>query len=88
MPSVHAEMSPDAPGRSFPPQDCAALFDGALAALPPGTGLLGETTDPRTGDALGDLPPDPSHLAPIHAACSIAGDPPSGERRRLTDVAV
>ena len=45
----------------------------ALAALPPGVGVLGEMVDPKSGDFLGNLPQGLSHLALIHAAISLAG---------------
>ena len=53
--------------------DAEALMDEALAALPPGVGVLGEMVDPRTGAFLGNLPQGLSHLSLIHAAISLAG---------------
>ncbi|MBE7212273.1 MAG: glycoside hydrolase family 15 protein [Gluconacetobacter diazotrophicus] len=54
--------------------EARTLFENALAALPPNTGTLAEMIDPDTGDHLGNTPQGLSHLALIHAACTLAGD--------------
>ncbi|WP_220790425.1 glycoside hydrolase family 15 protein [Gluconacetobacter takamatsuzukensis] len=55
-------------------QEGERLFEECLAALPPTTGILAEMMDPGTGHFLGNIPQGLSHLALIHAACSLAGD--------------
>lgn len=63
--------------------EATARFDAVLAALPPNTGTLAEMIDPKTGDQLGNTPQGLSHLALVHAACTLAGDrrrPLTGER--------
>ena len=54
--------------------EAVALFDEILSRLPPNTGTLAEMIDPATGDHLGNTPQGLSHLALIHAACTLAGD--------------
>ena len=48
-----------------------ALLTEALHALPSGPGTLTEMIDPRSGDALGNLPQGLSHLALIFAALAL-----------------
>ncbi len=55
-------------------EEAAALFDEILASLPPNTGTLAEMVDPATGEHLGNTPQGLSHLALVHAACTLAGD--------------
>ncbi|WP_438345322.1 glycoside hydrolase family 15 protein [Methylorubrum populi] len=50
------------------------VFTGTLRALPEGVGILSEMVDPQTGDFLGNTPQGLSHLALIHAACTLRGD--------------
>ncbi len=51
--------------------EAAQLMDAVLEALRGGTGTLGEMIDPDTGETLGNLPQGLSHLALIHAACTV-----------------
>lgn len=51
--------------------EAEALMNQALGKLPAGVGVLSEMLDVRTGDLLGNLPQDLSHLALIHAAVSL-----------------
>ena len=53
--------------------EAEALMGEALAALPPGVGILAEMVDPKSGTFLGNLPQGLSHLALIHAAISLDG---------------
>ncbi|MGI4764059.1 MAG: glycoside hydrolase family 15 protein [Janthinobacterium lividum] len=53
--------------------EAEALMGEALAALPPGIGILAEMIDPESGHLLGNLPQGLSHLALIHAAISLDG---------------
>ncbi len=55
-------------------EEAEALFREILARLPPNTGTLAEMVDPATGEHLGNTPQGLSHLALIHAACTLAGD--------------
>jgi GH15 family glucan-1,4-alpha-glucosidase len=64
--------------------EAETLFNEILAALPKGSGILAEMVDPATGAHLGNTPQGLSHLALVHAACSLAGDharPLTGERQ-------
>ena len=45
-----------------------------LEGLAPGVGIMSEMVDLSTGDHLGNTPQGLSHLALVHAACTIAGD--------------
>ena len=54
--------------------EAEALFTATLHALPSGVGVMAEMLDPATGNYLGNVPQGLSHLALIHAACSIGGD--------------
>ncbi|MEH3145249.1 MAG: glycoside hydrolase family 15 protein [Methylobacterium frigidaeris] len=51
-----------------------AVFTGTLERLAPGVGLMSEMVDPATGDFLGNTPQGLSHLALVHAACTLRGD--------------
>ena len=51
--------------------EAADLLDAVLGALEGGTGILAEMADPDNGDYLGNLPQGLSHLALIHAACTV-----------------
>ncbi len=50
------------------------IFTGTLRSLPESVGILSEMVDPKTGDFLGNTPQGLSHLALIHAACTLGGD--------------
>lgn len=54
-------------------EEAEAVFTGTLRALPEGVGILSEMVDPKTGDFLGNTPQGLSHLALIHAACTMRG---------------
>ena len=58
--------------------EALALFDEILARLPPNTGTLAEMIDPATGEHLGNTPQGLSHLALVHAACTLVGDTARG----------
>ncbi len=61
-----------------------ALFREILGRLPRNTGIMAEMVDPQTGRHLGNTPQGLSHLALVHAACSMTGDkarPLTGERQ-------
>lgn len=55
-------------------EEAEAVLTGTLRALPEGVGILSEMVDPKTGDFLGNTPQGLSHLALIHAACTMRGD--------------
>lgn len=55
-------------------EEAEEVFTGILRALPEGVGILSEMVDPQTGDFLGNTPQGLSHLALIHAACTLRGD--------------
>ncbi len=55
-------------------QEAEALFQAMLDRLPAGLGVLSEMMDPDTGELLGNIPQALSHLALIHAACTLHGD--------------
>ena len=52
-------------------EEAVALFDEALAAIDRGVGVLSEMIDVASRDFLGNIPQGLSHLALIHAACSL-----------------
>ncbi|APT59580.1 glycoside hydrolase family 15 [Roseomonas gilardii] len=54
--------------------EAEAVFTGTLDAVAPGVGIMSEMVDPLTGDHLGNTPQGLSHLALIHAACTLQGD--------------
>ena len=54
--------------------EAEAVLTGTLDAVAPGVGIMSEMVDPRTGDHLGNTPQGLSHLALIHAACTLRGD--------------
>ena len=56
-------------------QEAEALFQAMLGRLPRGLGVMSEMMDPQTGELLGNTPQALSHLALIHAACTLHGDP-------------
>lgn len=55
-------------------EEAEAVFTGVIRALPEGVGILSEMVDPNTGVFLGNTPQGLSHLALIHAACTLRGD--------------
>ena len=59
-------------------REAVTLFDEILARLPPNTGTMAEMIDPATGEHLGNTPQGLSHLALVHAACTLAGDTARG----------
>jgi GH15 family glucan-1,4-alpha-glucosidase len=54
--------------------EAEAVFTGTLRAVTGGVGVMSEMVDPDTGDHLGNTPQGLSHLALLHAACSLRGD--------------
>ena len=62
--------------------EAGALIDDALRQLGGGVGIFSEMVDVASGDFLGNIPQGLSHLALIHAVCSLdidAGRPfPTG----------
>jgi GH15 family glucan-1,4-alpha-glucosidase len=54
--------------------EAEAVFTGTLSAVTRGVGVMSEMVDPDTGDHLGNTPQGLSHLALLHAACSLRGD--------------
>lgn len=54
--------------------EAATLFADVLGLLEGGTGIFSEMVDPGTGAFLGNIPQGLSHLALIHAACSLEVD--------------
>jgi GH15 family glucan-1,4-alpha-glucosidase len=46
-----------------------------LCSLTGALGLAGEAADPRSGEALGNIPSAEAHLALIDAALSLAAGP-------------
>ncbi|WP_027173798.1 glycoside hydrolase family 15 protein [Methylobacterium sp. 10] len=54
--------------------EAEAVFTGMLHAVTRGVGVMSEMVDPDTGDHLGNTPQGLSHLALLHAACSLRGD--------------
>lgn len=59
-------------GRS---DEAGALIDAALERLSGGVGIFSEMVDVESGAFLGNLPQGLSHLALIHAVCSLDVDP-------------
>ncbi|MFC0408588.1 glycoside hydrolase family 15 protein [Roseomonas elaeocarpi] len=55
-------------------KEAEALFTDALGALRGEVGILSEMVDPVSGDYLGNTPQGLSHLALVHAACTLRGD--------------
>jgi GH15 family glucan-1,4-alpha-glucosidase len=55
-------------------EEAERMFQDAIARIAPGTGTMSEMVDPATGDHLGNTPQGLSHLALIHAACTLRGD--------------
>jgi GH15 family glucan-1,4-alpha-glucosidase len=55
-------------------EEAERMFQDAMARIAPGTGTMSEMVDPATGDHLGNTPQGLSHLALIHAACTLRGD--------------
>ncbi|MCQ8278091.1 glycoside hydrolase family 15 protein [Acetobacteraceae bacterium KSS8] len=58
--------------------EASTLFDEITAAIKPNTGTLSEMIDPKTGDQIGNTPQGLSHLALVHAACTLAGEDRAG----------
>jgi len=54
--------------------EAGRLMSELIQSLPAGVGIMSEMVDPATGDYLGNTPQGLSHLALIHAACTLAGD--------------
>ena len=55
--------------------EAAALIDAALEQLGGGVGILSEMVEVEGGAYLGNIPQGLSHLALIHAVCSLEVDP-------------
>ncbi len=53
------------------PAEASALIDDALQKLGGGVGIFSEMVDVASGDYLGNIPQGLSHLALIHAVCSL-----------------
>ena len=52
-------------------EEARSLLDGVLGAITPGVGIFSEMVDVDSGAYLGNLPQGLSHLALIHAVCSL-----------------
>lgn len=55
-------------------EEAERTFGDTLRRVAHGTGVLSEMVDPDSGDFLGNTPQGLSHLALIHAACTLRGD--------------
>ena len=54
--------------------EAEALFAETVDGVARGGGIMSEMGDPGTGEFLGNTPQGLSHLALIHAACTLRGD--------------